>query len=94
MEIRLLLMTLLKRKEKLMIFPRCIFPFKSETISHINANPAKKILCEGRYDFRLAGLVHIIKRNDIARITISAINVIVLNLRVSICSFQTVVSGM
>jgi len=83
-EIRLLLITLLKRDEKLMIFPRCIFPLIRDTSSHIAASPAKKILCDGRYDLKLAGLVHTIRRNDIPRMTISAKRVIVWNLRFSI----------
>ena len=67
-----------------MIFPRCIFPLARETTIHIRARPIKNAICDGRYDFRLAGLVQIIKRNDIDRITISAIKVITLNLRFSI----------
>jgi hypothetical protein len=75
----LLLMTLLKRVEKLTILPRCIFPFRSETNSQIIASVTKKILCEGRYDFRPAGLVSAISRNDIPSMKISAKRVIVRN---------------
>jgi len=85
----LLLSTLEKRDVKLMILPRCIFPLASETTIHIIARPTKNIICDGRYDFRLAGLVQIIKRNDIDNITISAINVITLNLRFSILLYPT-----
>jgi len=64
--------------------PRCILPFISDTMIQITARLIKNILCEGRYDFRLAGFVHTIVRKDIARIMISAKRVIVLNLRFSI----------
>ncbi len=91
----LLLRTLVKSVVKLMILPRCIFPFNSETIIHIRARPAKNGACDGRYDRRLAGLVHTIARKDIVNITISANSVIVLNLRFTIrmwlyCSFYDV----
>jgi hypothetical protein len=76
-EIRLLAITLLKRDEKLMIFPRCILPLIRDTRSQIAASPAKNKLCEGRYVLKLAGLVHTISRKDIASMTISAKRVIV-----------------
>ena len=80
----LLVSTLVKRVVKLIILPRCIFPFITEMIIHIMANPRKNGVCDGRYDFRLAGLVHIIARNDIVSMIISAKSVIVLNFRFSI----------
>jgi hypothetical protein len=55
-----------------------------DTIIHIRASPRKNGKCDGRYDFRLAGFVHNMARNDIVRMTISARSVIVLNLRFSI----------
>jgi len=76
----LLLRTLVKRVVKLMIFPRCILPLASETIIHIKASARKNGVCDGRYNLRLAGLVHTIARNDIVRITISAKSVITRNL--------------
>lgn len=82
----LLLKTLTKSVVKLMILPRCILPLTSETMIHITARPMKNGVCDGRYHLRLAGLVHIIARKDIVSITISAIRVIVLNLRFSIYS--------
>ena len=42
------------------------------------------------YAFNPAGFSHATKRNDIARITISAIKEIILNLRVSIFSGQEI----
>jgi hypothetical protein len=72
--------TLLNNDVKLMIFPRCSFPFIRDTNNQITARRAKKKLCEGRYVLRLAGLVHTISRNDIASMKISAIRVVVRNL--------------
>jgi hypothetical protein len=80
----LLLKTLVKSEVKLMILPRCIFPLTSETTIHIKASPAKNGVCDGRYNLRLAGLVHTIARKDIVNITISANKVTVLNLCFSI----------
>jgi hypothetical protein len=83
-EMILLVMTLENSVEKLIIFPLCILPLSRDTTIQINAKLPKKGLCDGRYDLRLAGFVHIMKRNDIVKITISAISVIVRNLRLSI----------
>ena len=78
---KLLLKTRENREVKLMILPRCILPFNSEIIIHNRASPKKNGACDGRYDLRLAGLVHIIARKDIVKITISANMVIILKLR-------------
>jgi hypothetical protein len=56
----------------------------NETKIHIRASPAKNGACDGRYDLRLAGLLHTITRKAIVRITISAIRVNILNLLLSI----------
>jgi hypothetical protein len=71
-----------------MIFPLCIFPFARDIKIHIAASAIKNVRCDGRYPFRLPGLVHITAKKDIVRITISAINVIILKLRFSIWSFS------
>jgi len=88
MAMTLLVRTLVKRDVKLMTFPRCIFPLTSDTIIHKKTSPRKNGVCDGRYDLRLAGLVHIIARKAIVNITISANNVIVLNLRFSIDQYS------
>jgi hypothetical protein len=89
MAIILLVKTLVKSVVKFMILPRCILPLTSEMRIHITARPKKKGKCDGRYDLRLAGFVHTIARKEIIKMTISANNVIVLNLRFSIGKLQT-----
>jgi hypothetical protein len=84
----LLLKTLVNSEVKLMILPLCIFPLISETTIHINASPMKNGVCDGKYDLRLAGLVHTMARKDIVNITISTNKVTVLNLRFSIDFYQ------
>jgi hypothetical protein len=56
----------------------------------ISTRPAKKGAWDGRYDLRLAGLLHTISRKDMVRITISAISVKTLNLLRSIGIVRTV----
>jgi hypothetical protein len=80
----LLVSILVKSVEKLIILPLCIFPFRRETIIHINARLMKKGRCDGTYPLRLDGLVATTARNDIVRITISNKRVMILNLRRSI----------
>jgi hypothetical protein len=85
----LLVRTRVKSVVKFMILPRCIFPLTSEMKIHITARLKKNGKCDGRYDLRLAGFVHTIARKEIVTMTISANNVIVLNLRFSIRKLQT-----
>jgi hypothetical protein len=84
----LLVITLTNKVVKLMIFPLCIFPLARDIKIHIAARAIKNVRWEGRYPLRLPGLVHITAKKDIVKITISAINVIILNLRISIDYFS------
>ena len=82
--IMLLVSTLVNSVVKLMTLCLCIFPLTRDTTIHIKASNIKNGVWEGRYDFRLAGFVHIMTRKDTVRNIISANNVIALNLRFSI----------
>jgi hypothetical protein len=94
MEMILLVITLPKRVLKLTTLPLCILPLKREITIQIAASPIKKVECEGRYPFRLPGLVHITAKKDIVRITISVISVIILNLRFSMPFYASIRSLM
>jgi hypothetical protein len=89
-EIRLLLSTLPKTVEKLIILPLCILPLSNETSIQISTKKIKNIPCDERYDFSPDGLKEATIRKDSTRMMISDNNVIALNLALCITNKITV----